>query len=284
MSAASAAFLLLGAVPLLASEDPRAIMKRALEADRRNQEITRNYTFVQRSFTERLNGDGSVKRRELRTYDITLSEGTPYQRLIAIDDKPLEPAMERREQEKLRTDIELRRKETPQQRAKRFADWEKRRNRERVILNEALDAMDFHMLGEETVRGRKAWIVEAVPHPGYRPKSSEARILLKAKGKFWIDQEDYLPARMEAELIDDVAWAVFLVKLHKGTRFELDQVRVNDEVWLPSHMKGRFSLRVAVSYIRENFEAHFRDFRKFQVDSRILSSGPQAAGSAAPGK
>ncbi|HVX67241.1 MAG TPA: hypothetical protein VHA11_11595 [Bryobacteraceae bacterium] len=274
MSVARAAWLLLGVVPLFAVEDPRAIMKRALDADRRNQEITRNYTFIQRSLTERLNGDGSLKRRELRTYDFTMSEGTPYRRLIAIDDKPLEPAMERREQEKLQADIELRRKETPEQRAKRLADWEKRRNRERAVLVEALDAMDFHILGEEMIRGRKAWVIEATPHPGYRPRSNEARILPKAKGKFWIDQQDYLAARVEAELIDDVTWALFVVKLHKGTRFELDQVRVNDEVWLPSHMKGRFSLRVAVSYIRENFEASFRNFRKFQVDSRVISSEP----------
>ena len=83
--------LLVVAWQLFAAPDPREIIRHATEADQRNEAASRNYTFVQRVSKRYLNSDGSVKRTEIRTYDVTLSEGTPYQRLIAIDDKPLPP-------------------------------------------------------------------------------------------------------------------------------------------------------------------------------------------------
>ncbi len=245
-------------------------MRRSIEADRHNQEIARNYTYVQRTATLRLNPDGSVKRREVRTYDVTLSEGTPYQRLIAIDDKPLPPDMERREREKLEKSLEDRRKETPGERAKRVADWEKKQQKNREFTRELLQAMDFRVVGDEPIRDRKAWIVEAVPHPGYEARSREARFLAKVRGKLWVDQRDYLTARIEAEFTDDISFGAFLAKLYKGSRFEYDQVPVNGEVWLPSRMIASFGARVVFARIRQSFDVGFKDYRKFQADSRII--------------
>jgi hypothetical protein len=270
------AVLLLAVVaPLLAADDARDIIRRATEADRHNDELSRNYTFVERVSKRFLNGDGSVKRTEIRTYDVTLSEGTPYMRLIEIDDQPLPPDWERKEQEKLRKSIEDRRKESPQQRAKRIAQWEKNRQKDREFVNELLDAMDFRLTGEEEIAGRKAWVISATPHRGYRPKSTEAKFLVKIRGRAWIDEGDYMAARVEAEATDDVSIGFFLAKVSKGSRFYIDQTRVNGEVWLPQRIEGRFSARLLIVRFREAFEMTFKDFRKFQVDSRIVPSGEE---------
>ncbi len=270
-------FLLTCAASLGAAEDPREIVRRAMEADRRNQDVARNYTYVERVVTVNTRADGSVKKREVRTYDVTLSEGTPYRRLIEIDDKPLPPEMERKEREKLEKSIEERRHESASARAKRVAEWEKKRRKQREFVDDLLQAMDFQLLGEEEVRGRKAWVVGAAPHPGYRPHSRETSFLTKVKGKLWIDQHDSITARLDAEFTDDVSFGVFLAKLHKGSRFVFEQVPVNGEVWLPTRLEGNFSARVVFSRLRASLEMDFSKYRKFQADSRIIVNEPAPA-------
>ncbi len=270
------AVLLLAVVSqLFAAPDARDIIRRATEADQHNEELSRNYTFVQRVSRRFLNSDGSVKRTEIRTYDVTLSEGTPYQRLIAIDDKPLPPDRERKEQEKLQKSIEERRRESPQQRAKRVAQWEKDRQKDREFVNELLDAMDFRVTGEEEIAGRKAWVISATPHPGYRPKSMETKFLVKMRGRTWIDEGDYMAARIEAETMDDISMGFFLAKVSKGSRFYIDQTRVNGEVWLPQRIEGQIFARLLIVRFRQSFDMTFKDFRKFQVESHIVSAGEE---------
>ena len=82
-------------------------------------------------------------------------------------------------------------------------------------------------------------MIEATPHPGYQPRSPEARFLTKARGKLWIDEQDHLAARVEAEFIDDVNFGAFLAKLHKGSRFRYNQVPVNSEVWAAQPCGGQ---------------------------------------------
>lgn len=263
-------------MPLLAADEARDILRRATEADQRNEKLARNYTFLERVSRRSLEKDGRVKRTQIRTYDVTLSEGTPYQRLIEIDDQPLPADKERKEQEKLRKINEERRKESPQQRAKREADWEKERAKDREFVKELLAAMDFRLAGEEEIAGRKAWVIEATPHPGYRPRSSETKFLAKTRGRIWIDQQDYLAPRIEAEMLDDVSLGGFLAKVHRGSRFYIDMVRVNNEVWLPKKVEAQISARILVARFRERFEVTFRNFKKFQADTRIITAQPVA--------
>jgi hypothetical protein len=261
-------------VPLAVAEDAREIVRHAMQEDRRNDEIARNYTYLERSNKRWLNPDGSVKREELRTNDVTLCEGTQYRRLVAIDDHPLSADMKKREEEKLRESIEERRKESPEQRAKRIAEWQKKREKNREFLKEFLDAMDFRMTGTGERAGRKYWAIEATPHPGYWPRSMAGKFLAKMRGTLWIDQQDYLPARIEAEATDNVTMGAFIAKVNKGTRFVIDQERVNGEVWLPRRVEASISARVVFSRVRQEFDITYDKFRKFQAESRVVASAP----------
>jgi hypothetical protein len=267
------AILLLGlAAQVAAAQDPREIIRRGIEASNRNEEIAKNYTYVERDDTRVFNGDGSLKRARLRTFDVTMTEGSPYKRLTAIDDKPLTAEQERGEEEKLRQSIEERRKETPQQRSKRIAEWDKRRQKNRAFVDELLSAMDFRLLGKETVAGRPAWVIEATPHPGYHPKSTETKFLTKMNAKMWVDCQDYQAARVEAEATDDISFGVFLAKVRKGSRFVIEQAKVNDEVWMLKRAEGRISGRILFSSFAQTLDNTYKDFRKFQADSWVIST------------
>jgi hypothetical protein len=254
----------------LPAQDAREIVLRSVKLDSDNYRIARNYTFVERSDDRENDAQGRLKQHRVLTHDVTLLEGSPYRRLIARDDKPLPPAEEKKEQEKLRKSIAERRKETPEQRARRLSDWEKRRREEREPLLEIPDAFDLRIAGQDRVDGRDVWIVEGTPRPGYRARSREARLFTKFKGRLWIDQQDSVWVKMECEALEDISFGLVLARLRKGARLTFEQTRVNGEVWLPKRVTIDLAARLLLKNIRSQVEITYKDYRKFQSDSRLV--------------
>lgn len=110
--------------------DVRDIIRRSVAASEQNWKIARNYTFLQRTEQRQLDSAGQVKSKQVKTHDVTLLEGSPYFRLTELDDHPLPPAQEKKEQEKLDKSIAGRLKETPAQRERRIHEYEQRRERQ----------------------------------------------------------------------------------------------------------------------------------------------------------
>lgn len=253
--------------------DANEIVRRSLEANDQNWKIARNYTFLQRTEERRMDAGGSLKSKVVKTYDITLLEGSPYIRLVARDDHPLPPAEEKKEQEKLQKSIADRMKETPAQRERRISEYDKRRTRQQEAIREIGDAFDFRILGAERMEGHEVWALQATPRSGYQPRSSDARILPHVRGKIWIDQKSFHWTRLEAEVVSPVSWGLFLVRLDTGARLRFDMTRVNDEVWLPRQIWISASARIGLlKKLRVEEETTYKDYRKFQTDSRMIAN------------
>jgi len=231
-----------------------------------------NYTFLERTETRELASDGQVKSHSSKTYDITIVEGSAYRRLVKRNDQPLPPAEERKEQEKLQKNIEKRRHESASKRADRMAEVERQRVYDRAIVQEIPDAYDFTLLGEETVGGRKAFLIEAIPKPGYKWRERRARMLANFRGRFWIDEAEYQWVKGEAETIGPITFGWFLARLWPGSRIDFSATRVNDEVWLPAHFQVKATARVGLKKFNTEIEVAYSDYRKFQADSRVVST------------
>jgi hypothetical protein len=271
-----ALLMLAVACTLTAADDPREIVRRSVQSMGQNLAIARNYTFLERAETRELDSDAQVKTRKILLYDVTMLEGSPYRRLVGKDDHALTPEEERIEQKKLQESIAQRQKETPAERAKRIADWEKRRQREREPLDEVPDAFNFHLAGETRIDGRDAWIIEGTPRPGYHARSTLAKLFPKFRGKLWIDKADYQWVKTEAEVTDNISWGLFVARLSKGARLDVEMTRVNDEVWLPKRIEAKVAARVAlVKKYRIESDTSFSNYRKFQVESRVVAATPQ---------
>ncbi len=91
------------------------------------------------------------------------------------------------------------------------------------------------------------------------------------RGKVWIDQAEYQWVRVEVEVVDALTFALSVFRIGPGTRYESEQTRVNDEVWLPSHTSIRGDVRMGFVKARWDQEFTYRDYKKFQSDSRIVS-------------
>jgi hypothetical protein len=256
---------------ILAAQDPREIVRRSVEVDQKNVELARNYTYLQRLETRELDGSGKVKRTQTQTWDVTFLEGSLYQRLVARNDQPLSPKEQKKEEDKLRKMTEQRRKETNEQRERRIADSERRDERQHETLKELPDAFDFRLVGEEALASGEVYVIDATPKPGYKPKLHSAAYFHKVKGRLWIDKTDYHWAKVEMETLDTISFGGFLIRLGKGGHMIVEQARVNQEVWLNKSVTIRASARLAlIKGVHMEFIMTFSDYKKFQVDSRVV--------------
>ena len=250
--------------------DPVEIIRRSVERDRLNFERANDYSYVQHSERRFLDKDGRVSKVESHTYDVMVIDGEPYAKLVAKDGKPLSESEARKEQEKLDRELARRRSEDPGERARRLSEQEKRRRQEWEFMQEVPAAFTFRLAGQEMIEGRPVWVIEADPKPGYKGRAKRADLLARFRGKLWIDQQDYQWVRVEAETIAPVRFGWILAKLDPGARLTFEQRRVHDEVWLPSRARMQLAGRLAlVRKLNVETEVVWREYRKFQTDSRI---------------
>jgi len=77
--------------------------------------------------------------------------------------------------------------------------------------------------------------------------------------------------RVEAETTATISFGVFLARLNPGARLVFEQARVNDEIWLPRREFLSGSGRIGMlKRLAESDEILWSNYRKFQVDSRVL--------------
>lgn len=239
--------------------------------DLENQKQARDYTYTAREVENKLDGKGETKSTEIKTYEILEFYGEPLRRLIAKDDKPLDAKDAAKEEEKIQKIIDKRKNESDKDRQKREEKQAKEREDNRKFVREIADAYDFTLLGTESVGGREAWVFQGEPHPGFEPHMKESKFLSKFHGRVWIDKSDLQMAKLDVEAIDNVSVGWVLARVHKGTRFMIEQTRVNDEVWLPRYVTFKIDARLALlKGFKLDGEESFRDYKKFRASSKIV--------------
>jgi hypothetical protein len=252
---------------LVLAQDATDIIRQSVERDATNFERFKNYTFLERVEERRYGRNGNLSSKEIETYEFMVLGGRPYGKLVERDDKPLPAREARKEQEKVDKEAAKRQRESASDKAKEDKD----RAEERRYLREIPEAFDLTMEGTEQIGGRPVWIIGAQPKPGYKPKIKRAEILTHLRGKIWVDQADYQWVKTEAEVIDPISFGLGLVKLDTGAVLNFEQVRVNDEVWLPASISVRADARlVYLKKLREELDISYRDYKKFQVDSKVV--------------
>lgn len=264
---------MLACTSVILAQNPLEIVRRSVERDQANWERAKEYTYVVHSRMRERDAGGRVKKEDSEAEEVVILYGEPFERKIEKDGKPLSPEEQHKEQQKFDKEMTKRQNESPEQRRKRIAAFEKKRREQREFAREIPDAYHFQLMGEEMIGGRKTWVIEATPRAEYRPRNSRAAMLKKFKGRMWIDQQEYQWVRMDGEVIETVSWGLFLARLAKGSRIFFEQVRVNDEVWMPKQLKVDLDARIAlVKRFQGDIDIRFQDFRKFQSESRIVST------------
>lgn len=258
----------------LSQQQMQQLFRIVAAKDMENDKLQRDYTYIERQVQSKLDKSGQTKSTEVNTYEVLEIYGEQVERLISKNDKPLNEKDAAKEEEKIQKIIDKRKNESEDERRKREEKEEKQREDDRKFTKEVADAYDFKLVGTETVNGREAWVIDGEPRPGFQPHMKEAKFLPKFHGRVWIDQNDLQLAKMEVEALDTISWGLFLARFHKGSRFMLEQTRVNDEVWLPRQLAVKVDARLALlKSLDVDIEQTFRDYKKFRTSSKIVGVG-----------
>jgi len=258
----------------LSQEQMQQLFRVVAEKDMENDKRLRDYTYIERDEDHKLDGKGQVKSSEAKTYEVMEIYGEQVQRLIEKADKALDAKGAAKEEERIQKIIDRRKNESEDARRKREEKEEKDREEGRKFVLEVADAYNFKLVGTELVAGREAWVIDGEPRPGYEPHMKEAKFLPKFHGRVWIDKNDLQLSKLDVECLDTVSWGLFLARFHKGSRFLLEQTRVNDEVWLPRQLTVKIDVRLALlKNFNVDVEQTFRDYKKFRATTKIVGVG-----------
>ena len=268
---------LLALIPLAAAwaQDPRELVRRSISQDQLDWVRMKDYTWQGRSVERHFDGHGKVESTKRETWETLMLDGQPHRRDLERDGKPLNPDQQRSEQKKLDEAVNKLSTETPAEKQRRMEDAERRRQREFAFLSEIPDLFDLRLEGESTVDGRPVWVVSGTPRPGAKAKSRDAKMLLKVRGRMWIDKATYQWAKVEVETTDTISWGVFLARLNPGAKLTFEQAEVNPDLWLPKRLflagSGRIGL---VKRLAEDQEVEWSNYRKFSVESKVVTEPP----------
>lgn len=200
-----------------------------------------------------------------KTYEVTMIDGSPYRRLIAVNGEPLPKDAQRGEQQKLKQAVAQRQAQSPQQRQKRIANYKKGRQRDHAMMQQLTKAFTFTLIGEEKLGSFTVYHLRADPKPDYQPPSMETEVLMGMKGQLWIDKASYQWVRVMAEVVRPVSIAGFLAQVEPGTQFKLEKMPVENGIWLPKHFAMKAHAKVLMVINRSSQEDDtFSDYQRVQ--------------------
>jgi hypothetical protein len=208
----------------------------SIAATERSWEARGHYTFMERDEDRRLDSQGQVKSENVDVTRMILVNGACFEQLIEHNGQ-LPSATE---QTKSDADLDKLKHQTPDEQAARL-----RKDREnRSFLRDVLEAFDFHLIGEEVVDGRPAYVLQATPHPGYHARGKYGKMFSKVEGKLWVDMQNFGWIKVDGQVTQPFSMGLFVARVQPGSHIILEQTCVGDAVWVPKRLEVRASARI----------------------------------------
>ncbi|HVB38129.1 MAG TPA: hypothetical protein VND92_06300 [Vicinamibacterales bacterium] len=233
--------------------DVQTIIQRSVEATKADWKAAPDYDFKERD-----RGKGGTK-----TSDVTMIDGSPYYRLLAVNGVPLGPAASQAQQNALDAEVARRRAESPDDRAARIGKYRRELERNHFLTEQMIDAFTFTLGGEQELDSRQVYVLHATPRPGYHPPNLQAEVLPGMRGTLWIDTATFQWVKVKAEVVHPVSIEGFLARVEPGTFFTLEQMPVGDGIWQPKHFSMRSkSLILFLFPHRTQDDETYSDYRR----------------------
>ncbi len=99
-------------------------------------------------------------------------------------------------------------------------------------------------------------------------------MLSHLNGKLWIDKEDIQWAKAEASVIDTIGIGWILARIGRGTRFAVEQTRVENGLWMPR--------RITIAGSAEIMMVHSKPLNEELIWSGYRKDGSASADKLAP--
>ena len=217
-------------------QDARQIVGLSVAATERSWQARNHYIYIERDEDRRLDSLGKVKSENVDVTRMILVNGARFEQLMEHNGNL--PSV--KEQRKSDENLEKLKHETPDERAA----WLRKDQEDRSFLEEVLQAFDFQLVGEETVGGKPAYVLEVTPHPGYHADGKYGKMLSKVAGKLWVDKQDFGWIKVDGEVTQSFSMGLFVARVQRGSHIILEQTCVGDAIWVPKRLEVRASARI----------------------------------------
>ncbi len=221
-------------------EDAAVLLRRVVANQEHNQELQRQYTYLETVITEHLRKDGSASKRTEESFQVTPAPGGEYRRLVARYGQPLSLKDEQKEEKKLQEYLRKQLELSPAELEKKQENLKKRLGRFESRIKEGLEVFHFTPLPDEELSGRRVRVFELSPRPEYEPHSRATQILSRVEGTIWIDPEFNQIAKLYLRFREDMKFIGGLFgRISKGTEAVAEQKHVEEGLWLLDHVQVR---------------------------------------------
>jgi hypothetical protein len=236
-----------------------SIIRQSVAVNTADWKAQLRFTYLERDVKSKGSGT-DLHVEDSKAYEVIMIEGSPYNRLVAIDNEPLTRAQADEEEQKLQREFAKRHNENPSERQARLSKFSESRAEEHMLMQQMVAAFNFRLVGEEEINGVPCYSFEAIPNPDYQPPVEKARVLTGMRGHMWIDKQGLHWVKVRAEVTQAVSFAFCLAKVKPGTSFELEQAPVGD-VWLPKRFVQAVNASVLGLYgYRSNLESFYSHY------------------------
>ena len=211
-------------------------MGQSVAATERSWQARNHYVYMERDEDRRLDSLGQVKSENVDVTRMILVNGARFEQLMEHNGQ-LPSAVE---QKKSNEDLEKLKHETLAEQIVRIEKDQENKS----FLRDLLEAFDFHLMGEEIVDGRPAYVLQATPHPGYHAHGKFAKMFSKVEGKLWVDKQDFGWIKVDGQVTQSFSMGLFVARVQRGSRIILEQTCVGDAFWVPKRLEVRASARI----------------------------------------
>jgi hypothetical protein len=259
--------------------DLKALFKEIDDNQKAIDKIKESYAGTESVEETEYNGDGTVKKKELRESTFFYMDGQEITTLVKKDGKLLSEKEQKEENERVQKRIaehqkRQAKKEAKEQKAKAQG---KSDEEDEPGIEVFLRACQFVNPRRERFRGQDVLVFDFEPNPEFKPRKLVEKIVQKLAGVVWIDEKGHAVARLEAYFLGDVKiGGGLLANLQKGTSFVFEQAYVNNEVWLPTYHEAHVGVRVLlVKGFKISEVTHYSDYKKFNVETLSIIGKPK---------
>ena len=253
-----------------AQNDVGTIIRKSVEANNRDWDADPQFDYT----------ETDKDAQGTKTYQVTNILGTPYQRLVKINGKPLPAEQQAEEESKLKKALADRQAESPQKRAERINKFKAERKRDHTMLAQLTKAFNFQLQGEQRIDGHQVCVLKATPRKGYQPPNRDSRVLTGMDGTLWIDKATFQWVKVEAHVIHPVSIEGVLAKVEPGTQFNLEKMPVEENIWLTKHYAMTASAKVlAVLPHHSQEDDTYSNYHRRQAAPQKASDGSKAGDS-----
>jgi hypothetical protein len=251
-------------------------MKAVVANQEKIEELREKYTCKQTETENKLDGDGRIKKTEVRVSEITPVAGRFVERLISVNGKALSDKEQAEEDKRVQKEIE----KILERREKKLKEQAKKKDDEdddRASILKILQLSDITSMRREMFRGHEVVAFDFEPRKGFKSKNRMESLLNKLAGTLWIDEPAQQIVRLEARLTDSFKFAGgLLASISPSTAFAFDQEKVDDEVWMPSYGEVNIGARALLFMkFNANIVTRYSDYKKYSIDDKYELQKPK---------